>query len=66
MIRFRRLFNLETEWDQRRFERVRAIFRTAFPAEADAVESIRAALEDGSRLSYEPLLLLAPKQSPPV
>jgi len=58
MIRFRRLFNLDTDSDQRRFATVERIFRATFPAEAVAADRIRNLLTTG-RLEFEPLLLLA-------
>lgn len=62
MIRFRRLFDLETDTDQGRFAEVKRIFRAAFPAEAEAVERIERALRDGVRLTFEPILLVAEDQ----
>ena len=58
MIRFRRLFNLETETDQRQFAAVERIFHAAFPSEAEASETIRGHLT-GRPPAFEPLLLLA-------
>ena len=58
MIRFRRLFNLETDIDRRDFDAVERIFHAAFPSETDAIGRIREALTTPPA-RYEPLLLLA-------
>lgn len=58
MIRFRRLFNLETETDQRQFAAVERIFHAAFPSEKEASESIRRYLVTPPR-EFEAVLLLA-------
>ena len=58
MIRFRRLFNLETENDRREFASIEKLFHAAFPSETDATRQIRAYLS-GEKANFEPLLLLA-------
>ncbi len=46
MIRFRRLFELVSDVDRRRFAEASELFRTAFPHEADAIDRIAGTRRD--------------------
>lgn len=58
MIRFRRMFNLETPEDLKDFSAVERMFHAAFPSEKQASARIRAFLT-GQDFGFEPLLLIA-------
>ncbi len=59
MIRFRRIFDLTSEFDQRQFEQAAAMFRSAFPAEGSAIDRIEKMMRGRARLTFEPILLIA-------
>lgn len=59
MIRFRRIFDLTAEFDQRQFEQAGAMFRSAFPSEGAAIDRIEKMMRDRARLTFEPILLIA-------
>jgi GNAT superfamily N-acetyltransferase len=58
MIRFRRLFDLSTEIDQRRFAEAEELFRLAFPSEPEAIDRIARMLRNRPSLSFDPILLI--------
>jgi len=59
MIRFRRIFDLETETEKRRFAEAQEIFRRQFPAEREVAERIEDMIHNRSQLDFELILLLA-------
>ena len=59
MIRFRRLFELVSDVDRRRFSEASELFRTAFPHEADAVDRIAHMLLNRRTIGFDPILLLS-------
>ena len=59
MIRFRRLFELVSEIDRRRFAEASDLFRAAFPHEADAIDRIAHMLLNRRKLGFDPILLLS-------
>jgi hypothetical protein len=59
MIRFRRLFELVSDVDRRRFAEGSELFRTAFPHEADAIDRIAHMLLNRRTIGFDPILLLS-------
>lgn len=59
MIRFRRLFELTSDVDRRRFSEASDLFRAAFPQEADAIERIAHMLLNRQSIGFDPIFLLA-------
>ena len=59
MIRFRRLFELTSEVDRRRFAEAAELFRIAFPYEADAIDRIAHMLLNRQTIGFDPILLLS-------
>lgn len=59
MIRFRRVFELNSETDRLRFEQAAEIFRLAFPHEPEAIERIGRQIADRSTLGFDPVLLVS-------
>lgn len=59
MIRFRRLFELVSDIDRRRFAEAAELFRTAFPYEADAVDRIAHMLLNRQSIGFDPIFLLS-------
>lgn len=59
MIRFRRLFELTSEVDRRRFAEAAELFRAAFPYEADAIDRIAHMLLNRQTIGFDPILLLS-------
>ena len=59
MIRFRRLFELMSNVDRRRFAEASELFRTAFPHEADAIDRIAHMLLNRRTIGFDPILLLS-------
>jgi acetoin utilization deacetylase AcuC-like enzyme/GNAT superfamily N-acetyltransferase len=59
MIRFRRLFELTSDVDRRRFAEASDLFRAAFPHEADAIDRIAHMLLNRRKLGFDPILLLS-------
>ena len=63
MIRFRRIFDFETDIDRRQFTEIQELFNEQFPAEATSVERIEWMLLNRAKLSFEPILLVAENRS---
>jgi len=63
MIRFRRLFDLGTEAEQRTFRAVRDIFPRVFPAEPEAIDRVEALLTGRESRDFETLLLVAEREA---
>ncbi len=59
MIRFRRLFELTSDVDRRRFGEAAELFRTAFPYEADAIDRIAHMLLNRQTIGFDPIFLLS-------
>lgn len=59
MIRFRRLFELVSDVDRRRFAEASELFRAAFPHEPDAIDRIARMLLNRRSIRFDPILLLA-------
>lgn len=59
MIRFRRLFELVTDTDRRRFAEASELFRAAFPDEAEAIDRIAHMLLNRRSVTFDPILLLS-------
>ena len=59
MIRFRRLFELTSDVDRRRFAEASDLFRAAFPHEADAIDRIAHMLLNRRTIGFDPILLLS-------
>ncbi len=59
MIRFRRLFELTSDVDRRRFTEASDLFRAAFPHEADAIDRIAHMLLNRRTMGFDPIFLLA-------
>jgi acetoin utilization deacetylase AcuC-like enzyme/GNAT superfamily N-acetyltransferase len=59
MIRFRRLFELVSDTDRRRFAEASELFRAAFPYEADAIDRIAHMLLNRRSITFDPILLLS-------
>jgi len=59
MIRFRRLFELTSDVDRRRFAEAAELFRAAFPYEADAIDRIAHRLLNRQTIGFDPIFLLS-------
>ncbi|MBU2532449.1 MAG: histone deacetylase family protein, partial [Alphaproteobacteria bacterium] len=59
MIKFRRLFDLTLVSDIAKFDEIRALFATAFPAEAEAIDRIARIMREPLGRKFEPLLIIA-------
>jgi acetoin utilization deacetylase AcuC-like enzyme len=59
MIRFRRLFELTSDIDRRRFAEAAELFRAAFPYEADAIDRIAHMLLNRQTIGFDPIFLLS-------
>jgi acetoin utilization deacetylase AcuC-like enzyme/GNAT superfamily N-acetyltransferase len=59
MIRFRRLFELTSDVDRRRFAEAAELFRAAFPYEADAIDRIAHMLLNRQSIGFDPIFLLS-------
>ncbi|CAN1724163.1 Histone deacetylase family protein [Hyphomicrobium sp. 1Nfss2.1] len=59
MIRFRRLFELVSDADRRRFAEASDLFRAAFPYEAEAIDRIAYMLLNRRSITFDPILLLS-------
>ncbi len=59
MIRFRRLFELTSDVDRRRFGEAADLFRIAFPYEADAIDRIAHMLLNRQTIGFDPIFLLS-------
>ncbi len=59
MIRFRRLFELTSDVDRRRFAEATELFRAAFPHEADAIDRIAHMLLNRQTIGFDPIFLLS-------
>ncbi len=59
MIRFRRLFELTSDVDRRRFAEAAELFRAAFPYEADAIDRIAHMLLNRQTIGFDPVFLLS-------
>ncbi len=65
MIRFRRLFELTSDIDRRRFAEASDLFRTAFPQEADAIDRIAHMLLNRRNHRFRPDLPLGHRWARP-
>ena len=63
MIRFRRIFDFESDLDRRQLAEIRDLFQEQFPHEAGAIDRIERVLKKRTKLDFEPLLLVAEDQS---
>lgn len=59
MIRFRRIFDLTSEVDQKSFREAAEVFRLAFPGEPEGVERIRELLGHRGAARFDPVLLVS-------
>jgi acetoin utilization deacetylase AcuC-like enzyme/GNAT superfamily N-acetyltransferase len=59
MIRFRRLFELTSDVDLRRFAEASELFRAGFPFEAEAIDRIAHMLNNRQSIGFDPIFLLA-------
>lgn len=59
MIRFHRIFDLESEAEERRFASVVRIFRSAFPEEPEGIEQIGKVIRERRRVGFDPVLLVS-------
>jgi acetoin utilization deacetylase AcuC-like enzyme/GNAT superfamily N-acetyltransferase len=57
MIRFYRIFELNSDVDRRRFSEVADLFRSAFPHEQQAIDRVAQLLNHRQSLAFDPILL---------
>ena len=59
MIRFRRIYDLTSEIDERHFLEAARIFRSAFPHEVEAIDRVELLMRQHTQLDFEPILLIS-------
>ena len=59
MIKFRRIFDLMNQQERAKFDQVRKLFETSFPAELEAIDAISATMLQPLGRKFEPLLIIA-------
>ena len=59
MIRFHRIFELNTDADRRRFAEAAEVFRSAFPHEAQGIDQIGEFLCHRQSINFDPILLVS-------